>query len=122
MKVNLELHKEAMEYQVNHQGICWLLKVLRRAKLITAEEQKNSKIYMVNHLKYLGMYSNNATYPIKAIDAHHINAFLACHADRTLWSKRTKYGQTRIDTFKEIIKQINISRELANDVETCVVE
>lgn len=112
---NPNLLQEALEYKVNHQGICWLLKVLRRAKLITGTESFDAKDFMHLYLRDIGKYSGDTTYPIKVPNGNHMGRFLTCQMYRTLWEKGHEYGRTRCELFEAIINNINANREEPSD-------
>lgn len=112
---NPNLLQEALEYRVQHQGICWLLKVLRRAKLITSEEALNSKGFMCQYLKDINKYSGNKTYPIQTKNGNCLAKFLTYQSNGTLWDKSHEYGRTRCELFEAIINNINANREEPSD-------
>lgn len=112
MKFNIDLYKQAMEHKVNHQGICYLLKAIRRAGLITYDERIRADTLMVDYLIDVGMYSQSTTYPLGGSPTSAAFKFISAQATNTLWSKHTKYGQTRKDVFKAVLDKINEQRQL----------
>lgn len=111
LKPNPDLYEQALEYKVKHQGICRLLKTIRRANLITLSEAYEARQCMNEYLKSVGMYSGDTTFPIGSSAQAAMRAFRLSQSSSTLWSKKTKYGQTRIDVFKAIIDDINKKRK-----------
>lgn len=115
LKPNPNLYKEGLLYQVNHHGCCWLLKTMRRAKLITEAEQIESKAFTKKYLISVDRWANVAPYPIKHMKLSSSYAYLVGGSDKTLWDKRTDYGRTRRNLFKAIIENINKQRSIASE-------
>lgn len=118
---NPNLLQEALGYKVDHQGICHLLIIMTKQRLITSKEAHLTGYFMRNYLRDINMFSGDMTYPIRCMLEHEYYAFIHHQDNETLWDKRHEYGRTRCELFEAIINNINANRkEPSDEAKACI--